>query len=163
MTLRENRYVALSIGIDPVRYALFVFTVAAFLAGLAGGYYAAYISYVGPEVFGFPFTVSMIIMVLLGGKGTLSGPIIGAVVVTLLEEYLREFKELRLTLFGLIVMAVVLFSPNGVMGYVRRLARAARRNGETPCLRSRACANRSAASMPCVISTSAWTRARSSA
>ncbi|CAM3362719.1 branched-chain amino acid ABC transporter permease [Bordetella sputigena] len=121
VTLRENRYVALSIGIDPVRYALFVFTVAAFLAGLAGGYYAAYISYVGPEVFGFPFTISMIIMVLLGGKGTLSGPVIGAVAVTLLEEYLREFKELRLSLFGLIVMAVVLFSPNGFMGYARRL------------------------------------------
>ncbi|WP_232462459.1 branched-chain amino acid ABC transporter permease [Bordetella genomosp. 9] len=122
ITLRENRYVAVSIGIDPVRYALFVFTVAAFLAGLAGAYYAAYISYVGPEVFGFPFTVSMIIMVLLGGKGTLSGPLIGAVVVTLLEEYLREFKELRLSLFGLIVMGVVLFSPNGIMGYARRLA-----------------------------------------
>jgi branched-chain amino acid transport system permease protein len=122
VTLRENRYVAVSVGIDPVRYALFVFTVAAFLAGLAGAYYAAYISYVGPEVFGFPFTVSMIIMVLLGGKGTLSGPIIGAVVVTLLEEYLREFKELRLSLFGLIVMGVVLFSPNGIMGYARRLA-----------------------------------------
>jgi branched-chain amino acid transport system permease protein len=122
VTLRENRYVAVSVGIDPVRYALFVFTVAAFLAGLAGAYYASYISYVGPEVFGFPFTVSMIIMVLLGGKGTLSGPVIGAVVVTLLEEYLREFKELRLSLFGLIVMGVVLFSPNGVMGYLRRIA-----------------------------------------
>ncbi|WP_459618526.1 branched-chain amino acid ABC transporter permease [Bordetella sp. 2513F-2] len=127
VTLRENRYVALSVGIDPLRYALFVFVVAAFLAGMAGAYYASYISYVGPEVFGFPFTVSMIIMVLLGGKGTLPGPIIGAVIVTLLEEYLREFKELRLSLFGLIVMAVVLFSPDGVMGYVRaRLPRGAR-------------------------------------
>jgi branched-chain amino acid transport system permease protein len=122
VTLRENRYVAVSIGIDPVRYSLFVFTVAAFLAGMAGAYYAAYISYVGPEVFGFPFTVSMIIMVLLGGKGTLAGPVVGAVIVTLLEEYLRELKELRLSLFGLIVMGVVLFSPHGVMGYVRRIA-----------------------------------------
>lgn len=119
VTLRENRYVALSVGINPVRYALFVFVVAAFLAGMAGAYYASYISFVGPEVFGFPFTVSMIIMVLLGGKGTLSGPVIGAIVVTVLEEYLREFKELRLSLFGIIVMAVVLFSPNGIMGYLR--------------------------------------------
>lgn len=62
----------------------------------------------------------MIIIVLLGGKGSLTGPIIGAIIVTLLEEYLREFKELRLSLFGLIVMAVVLFSPDGVMGYVRQ-------------------------------------------
>lgn len=120
VTLRENRYVAQSIGINPFRYALFVFIVASFLAGISGAYYATYISFVGPEVFSFPFTVTMIIIVLLGGKGSLTGPIIGAIIVTLLEEYLREFKELRLSLFGLIVMAVVLFSPDGVMGYVRQ-------------------------------------------
>jgi len=119
VTLRENNYVAQSVGIDPFRYSMFVFIVAAFLAGLAGAYYATYISFVGPEVFGFPFTATMIIIVLLGGKGTLSGPVVGAIAVTLLEEYLREFKELRLSLFGIIVMAVVLFAPDGVMGYVR--------------------------------------------
>ncbi|MCQ9617654.1 branched-chain amino acid ABC transporter permease [Paenalcaligenes niemegkensis] len=120
VTLRENNYVAQSIGIDPFRYSLFVFVVAAFLAGIAGAYYATYISFVGPEVFGFPFTATMIIIVLLGGKGTLIGPVLGAVLVTLLEEYLREFKEVRLSLFGLIVVAMVLFAPDGVMGYVRQ-------------------------------------------
>lgn len=120
VTLRENNYVAQSIGINPLRYAMFVFVVASFLAGISGAYYATYISFVGPEVFAFPFTATMIIIVLLGGKGTLIGPILGAVIVTLLEEYLREFKEVRLSLFGLIVMAVVLFAPDGVMGYVRR-------------------------------------------
>src|SRR5690606_2992966 len=106
VTLRENNYVAQSIGIKPLRYSMFVFVVAAFLAGIAGAYYATYISFVGPEVFAFPFTATMIIIVLLGGKGTLTGPILGAIIVTLLEEYLREFKEIRLSLFGLIVMAV---------------------------------------------------------
>jgi branched-chain amino acid transport system permease protein len=120
VTLRENRYVAQSVGIDPYRYSMFVFVVAAFLAGVAGAYYATYISFVGPEVFGFPFTATMIIIVLLGGKGSLIGPVLGAIIVTLLEAYLREFKELRLSLFGLIVMAVVLFAPDGVMGYVRQ-------------------------------------------
>ncbi|WP_226954672.1 branched-chain amino acid ABC transporter permease [Mesopusillimonas faecipullorum] len=120
VTLRENNYVAQSIGINPFRYSMFVFVVASFLAGISGAYYATYISFVGPEVFSFPFTVTMIIIVLLGGKGSLIGPVIGAIVVTLLEEYLREFKELRMSLFGLIVMAVVLFAPNGVMGYARQ-------------------------------------------
>jgi branched-chain amino acid transport system permease protein len=119
VTLRENRYVAMSIGIDPLRCALFIFAVAAFMAGVGGAYYATYISFVGPEVFGFPFMVSMIIIVLLGGKGTLAGPVIGALVVTLMEEYLREAREFRLSIFGLIVMGVVLFSPNGIMGYLR--------------------------------------------
>ncbi|MCW2240096.1 branched-chain amino acid ABC transporter permease [Azospirillum canadense] len=118
VAVRENRYVAQSIGVDPFGTAMQAFVLGAFLAGLAGGFYAHYISFVGPEVFRFPFMVTMIIMVLLGGKGTLLGPIAGAVIVTLLEEYLREMQELRLTLFGLIVMAVVLFLPNGLMGFI---------------------------------------------
>ena len=85
---------------------------------MAGGFYAHYISFVGPEVFRFAFMVSMIIMVLIGGKGTLVGPLIGALLVTFLEEYLRETKELRLSLFGLAVIAIVLFLPRGLMGFV---------------------------------------------
>lgn len=126
VTIRENRYVAQSIGVQPWRYALFAFVLAAFLAGIAGAYYGHYLSFVGTEVFGFSFTASMIIMVLLGGKGTLIGPVVGAVVVTLLEEYLREAKELRLTLFGMIVMAVVLFAPNGVVGSLYQRLRSVR-------------------------------------
>jgi branched-chain amino acid transport system permease protein len=115
IAVRENRYVAQSIGVDPFRSALLAFVLGAFLAGLAGGFYAHYISFVGPEVFQFAFTASMIIMVLIGGKGTLIGPILGAVIVTVLEEYLRHAQQLRLTLFGLIVILVVLFLPRGLV------------------------------------------------
>lgn len=118
VAVRENRFVAQSIGVNPFGAAMQAFVLGAFLAGLAGGFYAHYISFVGPEVFQFAFMASMIIMVLIGGKGTLVGPLIGAVIVTLLEEYLREVQGLRLTLFGLIVMAVVLFLPNGLMSLV---------------------------------------------
>jgi branched-chain amino acid transport system permease protein len=120
VAVRENRYVAQSIGIRPLTYALVALGLGAALTGMAGGFYAHYISFVGPEVFGFPFMVSMIIMVLVGGKGTLVGPLLGALLVTILEEYLREAKELRLSLFGLTVMAVVLFMPRGLMGFLLR-------------------------------------------
>jgi branched-chain amino acid transport system permease protein len=120
VAVRENRYVAQSVGIKPYRYALLTFVIAALLCGFAGAFYAHYISYVGPEVFGFPFMISMIIMVLIGGKGTLVGSIIGPIVVVLLEEYLRDLQSLRLSIFGLIVMAVVLFMPAGLMGFVAR-------------------------------------------
>ncbi|ARP99787.1 branched-chain amino acid ABC transporter permease [Pseudorhodoplanes sinuspersici] len=120
VAVRENRYVAQSIGVNPFESAMQAFVLGAFLAGLAGGFYAHYISFVGPEVFQFAFMASMIIMVLIGGKGTLVGPLIGAVIVTLLEEYLREVQQLRLTLFGLIVMAIVLFLPNGLMSLIPR-------------------------------------------
>jgi branched-chain amino acid transport system permease protein len=120
VAIRENRYVAQSIGIRPLTYSMLALVLGAFLSGMAGGFYAHYISFVGPEVFRFAFMVSMIIMVLIGGKGTLVGPLIGALLVTFLEEYLREAKELRLSLFGLAVIAIVLFLPRGLMGFVAR-------------------------------------------
>jgi branched-chain amino acid transport system permease protein len=90
------------------------------VGGLAGGFYAHYISYVGPEVFGFSFMITMIIMVLAGGKGTLAGPVVGAVLVVFLEEYLRDFKDLRFSIFGLIIVGVVIFLPRGLMGFMGR-------------------------------------------
>jgi branched-chain amino acid transport system permease protein len=120
VAVRENRFVAQSIGVSPFYLGLVTFVLAAGIAGLAGGFYANYVSFVGPEVFGFSFMISMIIMVLAGGKGTLIGPVIGAIIVVLLEEYLRDLKELRFSIFGLIVMAVVLFLPRGIMGFITR-------------------------------------------
>lgn len=118
VTVRENRYVAQSVGIQPFAYAMQAFVLGAFLAGLAGGFYAHYISFVGADVFRFSFMATMIIMVLIGGKGTLLGPLVGALLVTLMEEYLREAQELRMSIFGLIVMLVVLFLPKGLMGFL---------------------------------------------
>jgi branched-chain amino acid transport system permease protein len=143
VAIRENRYVAQSVGIKPFTYAMLAFILGAMLAGLAGGFYAHYISFVGSEVFKFSFMITMIIVVLMGGKGTLVGPVLGAVIVTLLEEYLREAKELRMTIFGLIVMAIVLFLPNGLMGFLHKRREryegparsAANNNTEAPAVR----------------------------
>ena len=74
IAVRENRFVAQSVGISPFHLGLLTFVLAAGIAGLAGGFYANYVSFVGPEVFGFSFMITMIIMVLAGGKGTLVGP-----------------------------------------------------------------------------------------
>jgi branched-chain amino acid transport system permease protein len=125
IAIRENRNVAQSVGIDPFFYALAAFVLGALFAGVAGAFYAHYFTYVGPEVFGFSFMMSMLIMVLVGGKGTLIGPVLGALLVTLADEYLREAQQLRLTLFGLLVIAVVLFLPEGLVGLPARLRRAA--------------------------------------
>jgi branched-chain amino acid transport system permease protein len=120
IAVRENRFVAQSIGIWPFYFGLVTFVLAAALAGLAGAFYAHYFTYVGPEVFGFSFMITMIIMVLGGGKGTLVGPVVGAVLVVLLEEGLRDFKELRFSIFGLIVVGIVVFLPRGLMGFITR-------------------------------------------
>jgi len=120
IAVRENRYVAQSVGIWPFYFGLVTFVLAAAISGLAGGFYAHYFTYVGPEVFGFSFMISMIIMVLAGGKGTLVGPVVGAVIVVLLEEFLRDFKELRFSIFGLMVIVVVIFLPRGLLGFLTR-------------------------------------------
>lgn len=120
IAVRENRFVAQSVGIWPFYFGLVTFVLAAAISGVAGGYYAYYVSFVGPEVFGFSFMISMLIMVLAGGKGTLVGPVVGAVLTVLLEEFLRDFKDLRFSIFGLMVVAVVLFLPQGLMGFVTK-------------------------------------------
>ena len=120
IAVRENRFVAQSVGIWPYYFGLITFVLAAAISGLAGGFYAHYVSYVGPEVFEFSFMITMIIMVLAGGKGTLVGPVVGAVIVVVLEEYLRDFKELRFSIFGLIVIGVVIFLPRGLMGFITK-------------------------------------------
>ncbi len=129
VAIRENRYVAQSIGIRPLNYSMMALVLGAFLSGMAGGFYAHYISFVGPEMFRFAFMVTMITMVLIGGKGTLVGPLVGALLVTFLEEYLREAQELRLSLFGVIVIAIVLFLPNGIMGFVSKRRETRDQNG----------------------------------
>ncbi len=132
IAVRENRFVAQSVGIWPFYFGLITFVLAAAISGVAGGFYAHYVSFVGPEVFGFSFMISMIIMVLAGGKGTLVGPVVGAVIVVLLEEYLRDFKELRFSIFGLMVIAVVLFLPRGLMGFITRRHERYARTSPTP-------------------------------
>jgi len=69
MAIRENPRLAQSVGIDPFFYSMVAFILGAFFAGLAGSFYAYYISYVGPDVYGFSFMVTMLIMIAIGGRG----------------------------------------------------------------------------------------------
>lgn len=123
VAIRENRQLAQSVGINPFRYALMAFVIGAFFAGLSGAFYAHYITYVGPEVFGFAFTVTMLIMIIVGGKATIAGPVIGAVIISVLLEELRFAKEIRLSLFGILLILSVLFFPNGLVRIPEMLAR----------------------------------------
>jgi branched-chain amino acid transport system permease protein len=115
VAIRENRQLAQSVGINPFRYALLAFVIGAFFAGLSGAFYAHYITYVGPDVFGFAFTVTMLIMIIVGGKATIVGPVLGAAIIAVLLEELRFAKEVRLSIFGILLILCVLFFPNGLV------------------------------------------------
>lgn len=120
VAVRENRRLAKAVGIDPFVQALVTFVAGAFFAGVAGSFYAHYITFVGPEVFGFSFTVTMLMMVALGGKGTVLGPLLGAVMIGVALEYLRFINEVRLSAFGLLLIVVVMCLPDGAISLLTR-------------------------------------------
>jgi len=117
VALRENEPLAESVGIDVTRYLVLAAVVSAAMAGLAGGLYAHYTRFVSPEVFLFTYTVTMVIMVVAGGKGTLAGPLIGALLFTALPEALREATswQWQMLAYGVILVLLLFFLPRGIV------------------------------------------------
>jgi branched-chain amino acid transport system permease protein len=125
VALRENEPLAESVGIDPTRYLILATVVSAAMAGVAGSLYAHYTRFVSPEVFLFSYTVTMVIMVVAGGKGTLPGPIAGAVIFTALPEALRELVswQWQMVAYGALLVLLVYFLPRGIVPTVLPRAR----------------------------------------
>lgn len=127
VALRENETLAASVGIDGTHYLVLAALISAGMAGLGGGLYAHYTRFVSPEVFLFSYTVTMVIMVVAGGKGTLAGPIVGAVIFTVLPEALRAFTswQWQMLLYGILLIAVLFFMPRGIVPALRGRGRSA--------------------------------------
>ena len=117
VALRENETLAESVGIDATHYLVLATVVSAAMAGLGGWLYAHYTRFVSPEVFLFSYTVTMVIMVVAGGKGTLAGPVVGAALFTALPEALREATswQWQMLAYGVILMLVLYFLPRGIV------------------------------------------------
>ncbi len=117
VALRENEALAESVGIDGTFYLVLAAAISAAMAGAAGGLYAHYTRFVSPEVFLFTYTVTMVIMVVAGGKGTLAGPVLGAVIFTVLPEALRALAswQWQMLLYGLLLIAALFFMPRGIV------------------------------------------------
>jgi branched-chain amino acid transport system permease protein len=113
--IRENELLAESVGVNAFKYSMVAFVLGAFFAGVAGSYYAHYITFISPDLFSFSVTTTMIVMLVMGGKGTVVGPIVGAVIFTVLPEYLRIAEKLRLPIFGLILLVGIMYMPQGLI------------------------------------------------
>lgn len=118
---REDPLLASSIGVDPRKYRMLAFTVSAAMAGAAGSLYAHYALFISPDSFHLGESVYIATMVIIGGQGTIIGPIIGAVLLTALPEALRFTGDLQFVLYGLMLMVVVVFMPKGVFGIIGQL------------------------------------------
>ena len=115
LAIRQNEVLADAIGIQTWRYKLFAFVMSAALAGLAGALYAHYIGFLNPEPFGVDQSLNAILAVILGGSGTLTGPVVGAFAVTFLPEYLRIADSYRLITYGFILVIATIFLPRGLV------------------------------------------------
>jgi branched-chain amino acid transport system permease protein len=120
-SIREDELGSQSIGIDSSRYKLTVFMISAFLAGFAGSFYAHYVRLISPEMLALGETFSILTMVMVGGLGTLFGPVVGAILLTFLSEGLRFLEDfvkidIRFVIYGGLLMATILFMRNGIVG-----------------------------------------------
>lgn len=123
--IRMNEPLAQAQGIDPVRYRLLAVGLSALLAGGAGGLFVFYLTIVDPSVFDFYYTETMLIMVILGGPGSFWGVLAASAVLTALPDMLRFTTDLRMVLYGVVLIAAMLVFPGGVGGWLqrRRIAR----------------------------------------
>jgi len=119
IALREDELAASCMGINPVWTKLSAFAIGGFVAGLAGCVFAAKQGTVSPDSFDFIVSVMVVSMVVLGGLGNTAGVILGAFVLSILPELLRGFDMYRMLFFGIAMILIMLFRPQGILGEIR--------------------------------------------
>ncbi len=117
----NDELAASSIGIDTVKVRVIAFTISSAIAGFAGGLYGHYLLLITPEMSSLSQMFMILAMTIIGGMGTLSGPIAGAVFLQVLSEYIRIFGKFHLLLFGVISLLVIKFAPGGIVGLYRKI------------------------------------------
>ena len=120
VAMREDDIASEAMGIDLTRAKLTAFSLAAFWAGLAGVLFAAKTTFVSPSSFTLMESITVLLAVVLGGMGSIPGVIIGALVVSLLPEALREFSQYRMLLYGALLVVMMVFRPGGIVQKRRR-------------------------------------------
>lgn len=114
VALRTSEDLAEAVGISHTRYIMIAIAVSCFLTGIAGAYYAHYVTLVSPELSKFQYMIYLLIMVIAGGRYTLGGPIAGAAIFVFLTEFLRFADLYRMLIFGVLLILVVMFMPKGL-------------------------------------------------
>ncbi len=116
ISIREDEIAAEASGINTTYYKLLGFTIAAFFAGVAGGLYAHWQSVLDATKFNFNYSIDIMVMVVLGGMGSITGSILAATLLTILPELLRDFSQYRMLIYAILLILMMLFKPSGLLG-----------------------------------------------
>ena len=118
MAVRGDEIAAEAMGINVTLYKVQSFALGAFIAGVGGGLYAHFIGYINPSDFGFLKSVDILSMVVLGGLGSITGSVIGASILSAAPEFLRFMANYRMLVYGGLLVCMMIFRPNGLMGNI---------------------------------------------
>ncbi len=116
LSIRDNEIAAESCGVNTTYYKTLAFVDSAFFAGVAGGLYAGCIGVMAPAKFGFMKSIEILVMVVLGGMGSMLGSVISATVLTILPEALRAVSDYRMVVYAVVLILVMIFRPEGPLG-----------------------------------------------
>jgi branched-chain amino acid transport system permease protein len=116
ISIREDEVAAELMGINTTRYKVMAFVIGAMFAGLAGALYAHYFYIIKPDTFNFMKSFDILVMVVLGGLGSTTGAVIAAIFITTLTAALQSFPAIRMILYALILIVVMIYRPQGLMG-----------------------------------------------
>jgi branched-chain amino acid transport system permease protein len=114
--IRDDEIAAEALGVDTTRYKVIAFVIGSFFAGIAGGLFAHFLSYLNPNSFTFLKSIEVIAMVVLGGMGSISGSVLAAIVLTLMPEVLRPVKDYRMVIYSLMLIVLMITRPQGLLG-----------------------------------------------
>ncbi len=121
IAIHSDETAAKTFGIDCARYKTRVYVLSAALASLAGSLFAHYMSFIAPDDFGVLTSINLLVMLFLGGVGTIFGPVLGAVFLKLLPEITYQFQDYEMVINGVILIVVLLFMPKGLYGMVKAI------------------------------------------
>jgi len=116
ISIREDEIAANAMGVNVFYHKMFAFTFSAFIAGIGGGLYAPFFRYLNPTMFNFLKSVDYLIIVVLGGMGSITGTVIAGFVLTYLQEFLRIVQDYRMVIYPILLIVIMLFRPTGLMG-----------------------------------------------
>ncbi len=127
-SIREDEEAARAMGVDVVRFKVLAFILGSAIAGLAGGFYAHFLTFIMPQNFGFGQSIVILSMVVFGGIGSRWGPIVGAVILGILPEVSRPIMEYRILIYGILLLGMMRFQPGGLLGPESILSRILRQS-----------------------------------